>query len=47
MVAIQQVADWLKELGLSDYPKRFAENDIDLDVLGELTDQDLIGLACL
>jgi class 3 adenylate cyclase len=38
---MQQVADWLEKLGLSEYAKRFAENRIDFSVLPELTDQDL------
>src|ERR1700730_11864715 len=38
---MQQIADWLKKLGLAEYAQRFAENDIDIDVLAELTDQDL------
>jgi class 3 adenylate cyclase len=38
---MQQIADWLKKLGMSEYTQRFAENDIDIDVLPELTDQDL------
>ena len=37
---MQQIADWLEKLGMSEYAERFAENDIDIDVLGELTDQD-------
>src|SRR5262245_12558814 len=37
---MQQVADWLGKLGLGQYAQRFAENDIDIDVLNELTDQD-------
>ena len=37
---MQQIADWLKTLGMSEYAERFAENDIDIDVLSELTDQD-------
>jgi SAM domain (Sterile alpha motif)/Adenylate and Guanylate cyclase catalytic domain len=37
---MQQIADWLKKLGMSEYAERFAESDIDIDVLGELTDQD-------
>jgi class 3 adenylate cyclase/predicted ATPase len=46
---MQQIADWLKSLGLSEYAQRFAENDIDFSILGELTDQDLekIGIASL
>jgi class 3 adenylate cyclase len=38
--AMQQLADWLEKLGMSEYAQRFAENDIDIDVLSELTDQD-------
>jgi hypothetical protein len=26
---MQQIGDWLKILGMSDYAERFAENDID------------------
>ena len=37
---MQQIADWLEKLGMSEYAERFAESDIDIDVLGELTDQD-------
>ena len=39
--AMQQVADWLKKLGLGQYAQRFAENDISFSVLPDLTDQDL------
>jgi len=38
---MQQIADWLKKLGLSEYAQRFVENDIDVSVLPHLTDQDL------
>jgi hypothetical protein len=38
---MQQIADWLKKLGLPEYDERFAENGIDLSVLPHLTDQDL------
>ena len=38
---MQEVADWLEKLGLSEYAQRFAENRIDFSVLPELTDQDL------
>ena len=41
MTAVQQIADWLKTLGMSEYAERFAENRIDLSVLPDLTDQDL------
>ena len=46
---MQQIADWLKKLGMSEYAQRFAENDIDFTILPELTDQDLekIGVASL
>ena len=37
---MQQIADWLKKLGMSEYAQRFAESDIDIDVLSELTDHD-------
>jgi hypothetical protein len=39
--AMQQVADWLENLGLGQYAQRFAENDIDFSVLPHLTDADL------
>ena len=38
---MQQIADWLKQLGMSEYAERFAESDIDTSVLRDLTDQDL------
>jgi class 3 adenylate cyclase len=38
---MQQMADWLEKLGMSEYAERFAENDIDTSVLRHLTDQDL------
>jgi class 3 adenylate cyclase/predicted ATPase len=37
---MQQIAGWLEKLGMSEYVQRFAESDIDIDVLSELTDQD-------
>ena len=47
MAAMQQIADWLAKLGMSEYAERFAENRIDLSVLAELTDQHLkdLGIA--
>jgi class 3 adenylate cyclase len=39
--AMQQIADWLEKLGMSEYAQRFAENDIDASVLPHLTDQSL------
>jgi len=46
---MQPIADWLEKLGLGQYAQRFAENDINFDILPELTDQDLekIGVASL
>ena len=43
------VVDWLKTLGMSEYAERFADNDIDFTILGDLTDQDLekIGVGSL
>jgi hypothetical protein len=37
---MQQIADWLKQLGMTEYAKRFAENDTEFDILPELTDHD-------
>ena len=42
---MQQIGDWLKKLGLSEYARRFAENHVDFSVLPELTDQDLKDLG--
>src|SRR6516165_8803862 len=39
------VAEWLRGLGLEQYAPAFAANDIDADVLPELTADDLIGLG--
>jgi class 3 adenylate cyclase/predicted ATPase len=38
---MEEIADWLKKLGMSEYAQRFAENDIDMAVLSDLTDQHL------
>jgi class 3 adenylate cyclase len=38
---MQQIADWLRKLGLQQYAQRFADNDIDVSVLPYLTDADL------
>jgi SAM domain (Sterile alpha motif) len=46
-ITIQQVADWLEKLGLSEYTARFAENGIDISVLRYLTDQDLKDIGVL
>ncbi len=38
---MQQIANWLEQLGMSEYAQRFAENDVDFAILPDLTDQDL------
>ncbi len=38
---MQQIADWLEKLGMSEYARSFADNRIDFSVLPDLTDQDL------
>jgi class 3 adenylate cyclase/predicted ATPase len=44
---MQQIADWLKKLGMAEYTDRFVENRIDISVLPDLTDQHLkdLGIA--
>ena len=44
---MQQIADWLEKLGMSEYAQRFAENGIDVSVLRHLTDQDLKDIGVL
>ena len=44
---MQQIADWLEKLGMSEYAQRFAENGIDVSVLRHLTDQDLKEIGVL
>jgi class 3 adenylate cyclase len=44
---MQQIADWLEKLGLSEYAQRFADNAIDLSVIRDLTEQDLKDLGIL
>jgi hypothetical protein len=44
---MQQIADWLKNLGMSEYAQRFAENGIDVAALRHLTDQDLKDIGVL
>src|SRR5207237_330117 len=43
----QQIANWLKSLGLGEYAQRFAENRIDASVLRDLTDEDLEKICIL
>ena len=42
---MEEIANWLKTLGLSEYAARFADNRIDFSVLRDLTDQDLKDLG--
>jgi class 3 adenylate cyclase len=42
---MEQIADWLKKLGMSEYREKFTENDIDMAVLPDLTDQHLKDLG--
>jgi class 3 adenylate cyclase len=39
------VAEWLRGLGLEQYAPAFRENDVDAEVLPELTADDLIGIG--
>ena len=42
---LEQIADWLEKLGLGQYAKVFADNDIDVSVLPHLRDKDLKDLG--
>jgi class 3 adenylate cyclase/predicted ATPase len=44
---MQQIADWLEKLGISEYAQRFAENGIGFAALPHLTDQDLKDIGVL
>jgi len=46
---MKTIADWLSQVGMHEYTQRFAENGIDLDIVTDLTDQDLekIGVTSL
>src|SRR5262249_8202505 len=46
---MEQITDWLEQIGMDEYVQRFAENDIDSAILADLTDQDLekIGIISL
>ena len=39
------VAGWLRQLGLQQYEPAFRDNEVDGDVLADLTAEDLIGLG--
>jgi predicted ATPase/class 3 adenylate cyclase len=49
MADMQQIEGWLKRLNLEQYAHCFAENDIEVSILHDLTDQDLekIGVRSL
>ena len=47
MPAMQDIADWLTKVSMSQYAERFIENGIDVSVLPDLTDQDLEKLGVL
>ena len=44
---MQQIAEWLEKLGMSEYAQPFAENGIDFGILPDLTDQDLKDIGVL
>ena len=44
---MQEIADWLEKLGMSEYAQRFAENGITAEALRHLTDQDLKDIGVL
>ena len=44
---MQHIAEWLEDIGLSEYSQRFAENGVDISVLPHLSDQDLKELGVL
>jgi class 3 adenylate cyclase len=46
---MKEIADWLNRLGMHEYTQRSAENDIDFDILPDLSDKDLekIGITSL
>jgi class 3 adenylate cyclase len=44
---MQDLAQWLENLGMSEYAQRFVENGIDLAALPYLTDQDLKEIGVL
>lgn len=42
---MREIAEWLEQLGMSEYAQSFAKNRIDSSVLPDLTDQDLKDLG--
>ncbi|HXW48365.1 MAG TPA: adenylate/guanylate cyclase domain-containing protein, partial [Xanthobacteraceae bacterium] len=44
---MEQIANWLEKLGMSEYAQRFADNGINFAALRHLTDQDLKDIGVL
>ena len=44
---MQQIAEWLERLGMSEHAQRFAEHGIGIAALPHLTDQDLKDIGVL
>jgi predicted ATPase/class 3 adenylate cyclase len=44
---MNDIAEWLASIGLSEYVQRFADNAVDLSVIRDLTEQDLKDLGVL
>src|SRR5690348_2144098 len=44
---MERLSSWLRNIGLSEYTQRFAENGIDFAVLSDLTEQDLRDIGVL
>jgi class 3 adenylate cyclase len=44
---MQEIADWLEKIGVSEYAQRFAENGINIAALRYSTDQDLKDIGVL
>ena len=44
---MQQIADWLEKLGMTEYTQRFDDNGINVAALRHLTDQDLKDIGVL
>jgi class 3 adenylate cyclase/tetratricopeptide (TPR) repeat protein len=42
---MSDIRNWLKQLGLARYADAFEENDVDIDVLGEISEDDLKALG--
>ena len=42
---VREISEWLERLKLGQYAKSFADNDVDRDLLFELSEDDLIELG--